>query len=443
MGDVRVRVAAGPRELRDVGALTAEAYHADRLLRPEDAYTVELRDAARRAQEAVLLVALVPPGAPGPRTDDPEGTGGEGVVVGTVTLAPAGTSYAEVAESGEAEIRMLAVAPEARRRGAAEALMRSALDHAVTSGHRRVVLSTFDAMQSAQRLYRRLGFRPVPERDWQHDGVRVRVHAWDAPPAPGVEVETATWRPVDVVDVGPWRLGLSGGFTRRANSVVPLAEPADVDAAIVATEERYAAAGLPAVFRVCSASRPVDLATRLAARGYATVSRTSVLVRDVELPPEPEDHGTAAPLDDAPSVTFADHPDDDWLRGWLEVKAGGGVDLDLARRVVGGAPARYGTASDERGVVGVIRAAHAREWVGLSCLMVAERGRRRGLGRRLTELALRDAADRGATRAFLQVEEHNVGARSLYLGAGFQAAEVYEYCERPSTAAGAVPTGGC
>jgi ribosomal protein S18 acetylase RimI-like enzyme len=181
-----------------------------------------------------------------------------------------------------------------------------------------------------------------------------------------------------------------------------------------------------------------------------------VLVRPVAVPLR-DDGGDAAGTDEGtaaaqpgpagrgpgePVITFAEEPDDDWLRGWLAVKAGGGVDLDLARRVVAGAAARYATASDEHGVVGVIRAAPAGEWVGLSCLMVAERGRRRGLGRRLTELALRDAADRGATRAFLQVEEHNVGARALYLGAGFQTAEVYEYCERP-TAPGTAPTGGC
>ncbi|WP_258723858.1 GNAT family N-acetyltransferase [Cellulomonas sp. NS3] len=481
MGDVQVRVATGARELQDVGALTAEASHADRLHRPEDDYTVELRDAERRAQEAVLLVALVPP-ARGPRAghDGSVGPGGDvrdgaysdvrpggsaddraraadeaglgGVVVGTVTVASAGTSYAEVAEPGEAEIRMLAVAPEARRRGVAEALMRSALDHAVTSGHRRVVLSTFDAMQSAQRLYRRLGFTPVPERDWQHEGVHVRVHVWEAPEAPGAPVETATWRPVETVDVGPWRLGLSGGFTRRANSVVALGEPSDVDAAIDEVQARYADAGLPAVFRVCPASRPADLGTRLRARGYETVSRTSVLVRSIDVPAgRGDDDGDAhlvldgdahLVLDGALHVTFADAPDDDWLRGWLAVKAHGTVALELARRVVSGAPARYVTASDAAGVVGVVRAAPAGDWVGLSCLMVAARARRRGLGRALTDLSLRDAAGRGATRAFLQVEEHNVGARDLYLGAGFEAAEVYEYRERASSGAGA-PAGGC
>lgn len=435
MSDVQVRVASGARELRDAGALTAEAYHADRLLRPEDAYTVELEDAERRAREAVLLVAVVP--------SEPADAGE--VVVGSVTLAPHGTSYAQVAEPGEAEVRMLAVAPEARRRGVAEALMRSVLDTAVTSGHRRVVLSTFDAMHAAQRLYTRLGFVAQPDRDWHHEGVRVRVLVWDAPPAPGAAVEVATWRPVETVDVGPWRLGLSGGFTRRGNSVVALDAPDDVEAAIEAVEDRYAAAGLPAVFRVCAGSRPADLATRLAARGYTTVSRTSVLVRP--LAGSGADDADARRDGGVPDaslrVTFADAPDDDWLRGWLAVKADGGMDLDLARRVVAGAPARYATAVDESGVVGVIRAAPQGHWVGLSCLMVAPRARRRGLGRTLTDLALRDAADRGATHAFLQVEEHNVGARSLYLGAGFQAADVYEYCERASAPAVGASTGGC
>lgn len=106
-----------------------------------------------------------------------------------------------------------------------------------------------------------------------------------------------------------------------------------------------------------------------------------------------------------------------------------------------GAPARYLTASDDAGVVGVIRAAPSGDWVGLSCLMVAARARRRGVGRVLTELGLRDAAGRGAARAFLQVEEHNAGARGLYVGAGFEVADVYEYRERD--ASGAAGLGGC
>ena len=107
------------RRWPDAGALTAEAYLADRLVDAGDAYADELRDAERRAREATLLVALIPPGEGDGANDRDDDL----VVVGTVTLAPYGTSYAEVAEPGELEIRMLAVAPEARRRGIAELLV--------------------------------------------------------------------------------------------------------------------------------------------------------------------------------------------------------------------------------------------------------------------------------------------------------------------------------
>lgn len=48
--------------------------------------------------------------------------------------------------------------------------------------------------------------------------------------------------------------------------------------------------------------------------------------------------------------------------------------------------------------------------------------RRRGLGRRLLDGALAEAARRGAKRVFLEVRESNVAARSLYERAGFEAA---------------------
>lgn len=241
--------------------------------------------------------------------------------------------------------------------------------------------------------------------------------------APGVAVEVATWRPVEVVDVGGWQVGFAGGFTRRANSAVPTAEPADVDAAIARVEALYGERDLPARFRVCSAARPAELDRRLAARGYRAAASTHVLVRELAQLP-----GTTTA--DAVAVEVATEPDDAWLSGWLGVKAAGSaVDPDLARAVVGGSAATYVTARDAAGVVGVIRAAAAGPWVGLSCLMVAPRARRRGLGRALTRVALDAASGAGAERAFLQVEAGNPGAAALYEGMGFRHAETYHYRE--------------
>lgn len=424
-----VRVARGGH-VADAGALTAEAYLADRLVDATDSYADELRDAERRAREATLLVALLPPG---------EGDGGDAerddlVVVGTVTLAPYGTSYAEVAEPGELEIRMLAVAPEARRRGIAELLVTAALREAVAGGARRVVLSTLDSMEAAQRLYKRLGFVAVPERDWGHVEVHLRVHTWTPPDAPGALVEAATWPPARVVDVDGWRVGLSGGLTRRANSVLPLGAPADPGAALDRVEALYAEAGQPSIVRVCRAAAP-GLDDLLEARGYAAISHTDVLVREIA-------DDRADPVR-APSarvrVSVAERPDDAWLAAWSGSKArlhatgtahdDDGASLRLARTVLGGAPAIYLTATDHTGPVGVIRAAFAEDWVALSCLVVAPSARRRGLGRALTVRALDEAAERGARRAFLQVEAQNTAAGALYAGLGFQPAERYVYRE--------------
>jgi ribosomal protein S18 acetylase RimI-like enzyme len=379
-------------------------------------------------------------------------------LVGTVTLAPAGSSYAEVAEPGEFEVRMLAVAPEARRRGVAEALTRAAMLEAVTVGARRVVLSTLDTMTSAQRLYARLGFVARPDRDWHHEDVVLRVYAWDVPPGPGIRIETALWRPREVHDVSGWRVGVSGGFTRRANSVVAIAEPDDVPASIDEVERVYAGAGLPPIFRVCSQSRPEDLDDLLQRRGYRTVSRTIVMVcADLAEGGRSDADGWAGGAgrsdrdgranENGLRCVAADAPDEAWLSAWLDVRSSHSstsssstnstafvsahaTDHALATEVVTGAPGVYLSARQGEATVGVIRAAFEQDWVGLSCLTVAPGARRRGIGRTLTLEGLRLARERGARHAFLQVEESNAAAIALYEQLGFTPAERYHYRQR-------------
>ena len=411
---VTVRVAR-PDDQDAAGALTAEAYQADRLLLPEDPYEEELRDARRRASEAVLLVAAVPTGD------------GREAVVGSLTLAPYGSSYAEVAEPDEVELRMLAVAPEARRRGVAEHLMHAALREAVAGGARRVVLSTLDEMTTAQRLYGRLGFEAQPDRDWGHAGVHLRVHTWTAPEPPGALVEAATWTPARVVDVDGWRVGLSSGLTRRANSVLALGAPAAVDEALARVEALYAADGLPAIFRVGEESRPAGLDRLLERRGYRLAVGTDVLVRalpDVDARPSRPAH--------AAGLRVSDEPDEEWLRSWLTLagEATAGADVwSIGRAVLTGAPARYLALHEAGRLVGRVRVAFAEGWAGLSCLAVDPGQRRRGLGRALTQAALDEAVRTGARRAFLQVEAANTGAARLYAGLGFRPAQRYAYRE--------------
>ncbi|MET9523849.1 GNAT family N-acetyltransferase [Streptomyces coeruleorubidus] len=141
-----------PAEHDALGEITAQAYLKDGLLDfgESDWYLGELKDVATRAAAADVLVA----------------TRGEHLL-GGVTFVPAGGPMADIALPGEAEIRMLAVAHEARGQGAGEALVRACVDRArATDGCVRVVLSTQRTMHAAHRIYERLGFVRVPERDW-------------------------------------------------------------------------------------------------------------------------------------------------------------------------------------------------------------------------------------------------------------------------------------
>lgn len=143
---------AAPHELAAVGELTVAAYAADGYLEGTDDYSDELGDAARRAELATLLVAV----------DDTTGR-----LLGTATFCLAGTPYAEVSASGEAEFRMLAVPNEARGQGVGAALVQACIERARAAGSSAMALCSLEAMTPAHRIYERMGFVRAPERDWE------------------------------------------------------------------------------------------------------------------------------------------------------------------------------------------------------------------------------------------------------------------------------------
>lgn len=139
-----------PVEYDTLGEITAQAYLQDGLLTfgEADWYLGELRDVAKRAAAAEVLVAV-----------------DQDRLLGGVTYVPSGGPMADLARPGEAEIRMLAVAHEARGRGVGQALVQACVDRASAAGTG-IVLSTQPLMHTAHRIYERLGFRRAPERDW-------------------------------------------------------------------------------------------------------------------------------------------------------------------------------------------------------------------------------------------------------------------------------------
>ncbi|MDI1459792.1 N-acetyltransferase [Catellatospora sp. KI3] len=143
--------AAVEADLDEIGELSVAAYRGDGQTREGHPYELHLRDVAARAEHGTVLVAV----------DEPTGR-----VLGSVAFTLAGTPLADLSRPGEAEFRMLAVAPSAQGRGVGEALVRACLDRAAAAGCAAVVICVRDFALAAQRLYQRLGFERCPERDW-------------------------------------------------------------------------------------------------------------------------------------------------------------------------------------------------------------------------------------------------------------------------------------
>jgi len=143
-----------------VGELVVGAYHSAGVLAGDDRYRSVLADTAGRAAQASVYVVH----------DD------AGQLVATVTLTTPGSPYAQVAGPGELEFRMLAVDPAAAGRGIGSALVDFCMEQAAARGDTAVVLCVVDTNAAAVRLYRRLGFEHLPDRDMLvAGGVRLLV----------------------------------------------------------------------------------------------------------------------------------------------------------------------------------------------------------------------------------------------------------------------------
>lgn len=174
-----------PEDYDVVGRIVAQAYLGEGHVNPNNPYSSDLSDTAGRSAVTDVYVAL---------------EGDE--VVGSITFARAGNPYAAIARPGELEGRMMAVAPTARGKGVATALMHHFLNTARNEGFDAVVLTVRPSMSDARRIYDRLGYVAVPEREWfDTDGTPLAVLK--------LEIRCATdgtFTSVDAVPEGAQRL---------------------------------------------------------------------------------------------------------------------------------------------------------------------------------------------------------------------------------------------
>ncbi|MFJ4968629.1 GNAT family N-acetyltransferase [Streptomyces sp. NPDC088755] len=238
-------------------------------------------------------------------------------------------------------------------------------------------------------------------------------------------VTARAWQPVESESLGQWRLRAAGGFTRRANSALPLGDPGlPLGEAFGRVERWYGERGLPAYIQTATGAEGTQEALCAELERHGWWREVSAEVRIAALAP-------VGDLDaDATEVRLTRAQDEAWLSRYQRCSIPG---PQVSRVLDSGPSVWFASVADGVGREGgetpaaIGRCVVDGRWAGFMAVEVAPEHRRRGLATAVMAALARRALDEGASAAWLQAEEDNEGARALYDGMGFAAHHRYHH----------------
>ena len=223
-------------------------------------------------------------------------------------------------------------------------------------------------------------------------------------------------------DFDGWLLAFDSGAIGRAKCAVPLQHTAYPTSAVQSIEERYAARGYPPMFRIADASALDPIRSELKRRGYEPGRPTLVQVASTE----EMRHVSAQAI-----AEVADAPD----AAWMAIFVGPGFDpVDGASRArsLGRTPGSvYASVREDGRAIACGAASFGFGWASVHGMRTEQARRGEGLAGRVLAGLSAVALERGMPKTFLQVEDNNAAALSLYRRAGFETLWGYAYWRRP------------
>lgn len=239
--------------------------------------------------------------------------------------------------------------------------------------------------------------------------------------------------PQHTVELPAWLVPIDTSTIGRATSAVPLAHRGRHTLhahamQVTNIEACYAKHQLPPRFRVADVAGLADLHIALDQAGYAAQQPTLTLVGQTT---RVLDHALANRPADTPQVVVSAAPTEDWQAVYL---AAGFDPTDGAHRIAAlsrSTTVVYASISGPNGPLAAGTASFSRGWASVHGMRTVPQARGQGLARHIIGSLARLACSQGLEHVFLQVEESNAGALSLYQRLGFNVAWRYHYWRRP------------
>lgn len=225
------------------------------------------------------------------------------------------------------------------------------------------------------------------------------------------------WPAPTTLIVDDWVVRFASGYSGRANSASSLREGGEMDDATLAfVEGLYRQAGLPPRIRftplVAESARE-----RFAARGYRVETASFGMVAELD--------GRQAL---APDMIVTAQAGADWIDGVCAHQTGTKRNREHLSAIVSGVrlPAAFATLLHEGRPAAYAMSVAERGMAEIGAVIVDEKLRGRGLGRKLMQGLMGWAAAQGCGQAYLQVDQSNGLAFEMYRRLGFRTVYAYE-----------------
>lgn|GEM_PF-5107784 len=220
------------------------------------------------------------------------------------------------------------------------------------------------------------------------------------------------WPALDEIAADGWLARLTGGDTRRPNSINPLGPDAgDVMAALDRFRDDYQRAGLRQIVRIPDFCAEADAA--LAAAGMVIEATTRTMAAALG----------GRTLPDDPGLVIEARPSPQWIAARVGPSGDPANEALLARLSI---PAIFAAVRRERELAAIGYVAIDEGIAVVESIRTMPGFQRRGLGTICVGALLAAAEQAGAQAACLQVDAANQAGLALYAGLGFDR-HLYDY----------------
>ena len=232
------------------------------------------------------------------------------------------------------------------------------------------------------------------------------------------------WRAADTSELGGWLLRANGGFTGRANSVLPLGQPGmPLAEALEAARGWYRQRDLPLRIQVPVHARRL-LDAELGERGWPASPAVQVMAARLQ---------TVLAAAQAPGeygAQVSDRPDEEWLARY---RGGAGGTAHARGVLTRHERAGFAAVRVDGRIAGIGRGTVDDGWLGVTAVEVDPELRRAGVATSIMRALWAWGVEGGAVRSHLEVSVDNSPALATYRRLGYWVHHDYHYRRDPAT----------